>query len=124
MRFSDLKIDLNIKDNNGNTALHIVACLNSEIAEMIIKNSSELKIDLNSKEECGWTAFHLACCNGHSDIAEMIMKNASALNIDLYIKDNCGWTAFHLACLTDLCQCHIGKFKPCPLLEVFLSNAF
>ena len=23
MRFSDLKIDLNIKDNNGNTALHI-----------------------------------------------------------------------------------------------------
>jgi ankyrin repeat protein len=59
---SELKIDLNIKDNNGNTALHI-ACLNghSEIVEIIIKNSSELKIDLNSKEEGGWTAFHLAC---------------------------------------------------------------
>ena len=28
------------------------------------------------------------------------------------------------ASYSDLCQCHIGKFEPCPLLEVFLSNAF
>ena len=58
---SELKIDLNIKDNDGYTA-----CNNghSEIAEMIMKSSLELKMDLNSKDMDGMTAFHLVCLYG------------------------------------------------------------
>ena len=56
-----LKIDLNIKDDNDNTAFHL-ACRNgySEIAEMIIKTSTELKIDLNGKDNNVWTAYEIA----------------------------------------------------------------
>ena len=61
-KYDELKIDLNIEDDDGWTAFHS-ACSNghSEIAEMIMKNSSELKIDLNSKDHSGRTAFYLAC---------------------------------------------------------------
>ena len=57
---SELKIDLNSKEEGGWTAFHL-ACCNyynySDIVEMIMKNSSALDIDLNIKDNCGWTAF-------------------------------------------------------------------
>ena len=98
---SSLKIDLNIKGNDGSTAFHI-ACKKglSKVAELIMKSSSELSIDLNIKEEIyGRTAFHLVCYFGHLKIAEMIMKNASELSIDLNVNGKYGWTAFYTASL-------------------------
>ena len=95
----EFKIDLNARDNFGDTAFH-KACKNghSKIAEMFIQKSAEFNIELNTKDEYGKTAFHYACEKGYSKIAEMFIQKSAEFNIELNTKDKIGKTAFHYAC--------------------------
>ena len=108
---SKLNIDLNSKNNtrdgnpgaynlrsisDGWTAFHFT-CFSghSEIAEMIMKNSSQLKMDLNRKDNYGMTAFHFACMRGHIKIVNMMIEQSESLELDLEAKDNeINWATF------------------------------
>ena len=87
----EFKIDLNARDNFGNTAFH-KACKNdhSKIAEMFIQKSAEFNIELNTKDQYGKTAFQYACQNGHCKIAEMFIQKSVEFNIELNAKDQFG----------------------------------
>ena len=110
---SKLNIDLNSKNNtrdgnpgaynlrsisDGWTAFHFTCFFgHSDIAEMIMKNSSQLKIDLNSKDSDGWTAFHFACMSGHIRIVDMMIELSESLELDLKAEDKHGRTGYKLA---------------------------
>ena len=90
---SKLNIDLNSKNNrsisDGWTAFHFTCFFgHSDIAEMIMKNSSQVKMDLNSKDNDGWTAFQIACMKGHIAIVNMMIEQSESLELDLEAKDN------------------------------------
>ena len=90
----DFGIDLNAKDNRGNTAWHY-ACQygRTEIAQLIIQYSKDFGIDLNAA-----TAWLSACYEGHTETAELIIQNSKDFGIDLNAKDEDGSTALHWAC--------------------------
>ena len=56
------KINFNEKDEDGQSAFHIV-CRNgrTDFAEFLIEKSKELKIDFNAQDNQGMTGFYLAC---------------------------------------------------------------
>ena len=94
-----LGIDLNTKDNVGQTAFHSACRWGSiNVVKMIIENPTTLSIDFNAKENAGQTAFHLACKFDHFSVTKMIIGNSAILSIDLNAKDNEGLTAFNRVC--------------------------
>ena len=93
--------DMNTKNNDGSTALHL-ACMygRTETAQLIIKCSKDFGIDLNVKDDVdGWTAWHEACRNGKTETAQLIIQYSKDFAIDLNAKDNDGDTAFNWACI-------------------------
>ena len=71
------KIDLNSRDRNGRTPLHLVCERGqTKVAELLIQNSSEFNgkfnICLNTKDKNGYTPLDLAYNNKHSAIVELI----------------------------------------------------
>ena len=72
--------DVNLKDNNGNTPLHL-ACLNNADIE-IIKYLFENGSDLNSKDNNGNTPLHLACFyNADIETIKYLVEKSSPSNI-------------------------------------------
>ena len=72
-RSSDLKIDLNAKDNiMGRTGFHYACVFNyPNIVQKLIQKSTMFNIDLNAKgNENDETALHIACFKGHSSIGK------------------------------------------------------
>ena len=95
---SALRIDLNRKDNDGDTAFHYICQTgNSELVKIFMENAVALSIDFNIRNNDGMTAFHIVCDRGISDAVKIIMENAATLNIDLNRRDKNGHTAFYLA---------------------------
>merc|ERR1712062_378931 len=91
--------DMNAKDRWGWTALHYACAYGqTEIAQLIVKNSKEFDIDLNAKSNGGSTAWHLACKYGKTETAQLIIQNSENFGIDLNAKNNRGETALHCAC--------------------------
>lgn len=84
-------VDVNIKDEYGNTALHN-ACFNGsiELAEFLIENEA----DMNIKNEYGWTALHNACHFEEFELAKILIKN----RVDTNILGHFDYTALHYAC--------------------------
>ena len=78
----EFKIDLNAKDDNGETAFILACKRDSVIVEVMIKKSSELSIDLHAKNIWGDTAFHVACRNKRIWIVEMMITNAETMKFD------------------------------------------
>ena len=81
----DFGIDLNAKDNNGSTALHL-ACINgkTETVQMILKNWKEFGIDIKAQNNQGQTALDLI--NHHqggiwNQIKKMLEKEFSQIDV-------------------------------------------
>jgi ankyrin repeat protein len=91
--------DPNIKDNYGNTALH-VACLNKNSKIEVIKLLIEKGAVLDEKNTPGHTALHLACWsfnkNSNIEVIKLLIDKCTALDQ----KDKDGDTALHCACLS------------------------
>ena len=75
MNSSTLNIDLNAKDNLGQTAFHI-ACVwgNYNVAHILIDNSDTYSIDINAIDNLGQTALDLARAQGHDNVAKLIIE--------------------------------------------------
>lgn len=62
-------VDMNIYDNNGNTALHVASALgNFEVVNLLLQNN----VDITIKNLNGETALDLAVENSHQEIVEML----------------------------------------------------
>ena len=86
-------IDINRKDNEGKTALHICANSSSNLienAKVLIENGA----DVNSIDDMGSTPLHYAV--GNENI-EMVKYLISLPNIDKTIVDKSGWTPIRIA---------------------------
>ncbi|MDB4794758.1 ankyrin repeat domain-containing protein [bacterium] len=65
--------DVEVKDNNGFTPLHIAT---REVAELLIAEGA----DVNAKGLGGSTPLHLAAMRGHKETAELLIAKGAAVN--------------------------------------------
>ncbi|EAY16707.1 ankyrin repeat protein, putative [Trichomonas vaginalis G3] len=82
--------NINVKDENGITALHYAAMNNSkETAEVLISHGA----NINEKNKEGQTALHYAAENNNKETAEVLISHGANINV----KDENGITALHYA---------------------------
>jgi len=67
---------LGIKDENGNTLLHLAAVGCREAVELLIKH-----IDINSRNDDGNTPLHIACYEGSDTIIKLLVTNGANVHI-------------------------------------------
>ena len=88
------KADLNVKDDDGRTPLHLAAEKDHlSIVKSLIKDK---KADLNVKDNDGNTPLHLAVEKHHLDTVKCLIEAKKA---DLNVQDNDGNSPLHLAAL-------------------------
>ncbi|EAY18993.1 hypothetical protein TVAG_246710 [Trichomonas vaginalis G3] len=98
-------IDINEKDDDGQTALHIAASFKSkEIAELLISHC----ININEKDDDGETALHIAVLSNSKEIVELLISHG----ININEKDDDGQTALHIA----------ASFKSKETAELLISH--
>ena len=68
----------------------------TELAKLLIENSTKINIDVNATDVSGTTAFHKACYFGHKSIIELILDDSVASKI-VQAKNISGKTGFQLA---------------------------
>ena len=95
--------DVNAKDENGETPLHLAPT--KEIVELLIAEGA----DVNAKSRSGHTSLHSAAQGGHKEIAELLI----AAGTDVNAKNNNGETPLDKAKYkpetADLLRKHGGK---------------
>jgi hypothetical protein len=109
---TNLQVDLNGSDSNGNTGLHL-ACghgyeamvqLFLEQANVYLANKQQFHVDINQRNNKGETPLHLACeRNNERVVALLLLQN----NTDLNILDGKGQKPLHIACKNG----HIGIIR-------------
>jgi ankyrin repeat protein len=85
---------ISIKDDHGNTALHI--CAANQLDNFII-SLLERKFDLSLTNQLGYTALHSACQYGHESSARLLLDAPSSCGLNPNTAAIGGTTALHLA---------------------------
>jgi len=89
-------IDVNIKDENGNTALNLAIILNKPYLLNLVKMLLEAGINLNLQNKDGYTSLISAVAVNYSKkIVQILLDNGANPNM----QDYCGWTALHWAAI-------------------------
>ncbi|XP_016393497.1 protein phosphatase 1 regulatory subunit 16A-like [Sinocyclocheilus rhinocerous] len=69
--------DLNVKDEQGATLLHIAAANGYvSVGELLLEH----RISLNDRDADGWTPLHAAACWGQIQMVELLVANGANLN--------------------------------------------
>jgi len=101
------KVDVNVADQDGYTALHMAARSGyADVVELLLQVSN---VDIKHKD--GHTILHMAASEGEAKVAEVILE-ANNKNIDINGKDADGNTALHLA----------AKRGKLPVIQVLLKH--
>ena len=87
----NVDVDVNAKNNNGETALHLAA-KNGHLA--IVEELFKMPVHAQAKNNDGETALHLAAKNGHIDIVEVILAKG---RMDINTTNKRQETALHIA---------------------------
>ena len=112
LKHSD-NIDLNAKDNHGQTAF-IGGCRygRGKVVKFLLTLPC---IEVNAQDNQGWTAMLWACFNGNKDVVQLLLDNSD--RIELNARDSIGFTAFIWACynghkdVVKLLLEHSGRIK-------------
>ncbi|KAK7229034.1 hypothetical protein V2G26_001204 [Clonostachys chloroleuca] len=90
-------VDVNWKDKDGETALHLAARFGHlESAEVLVKGSDSQKADLEASENTyAWTPLHVAAVDGHLPIVKLLVESGANVSRP----DSSGWTAKEHAAL-------------------------
>jgi glycerophosphodiester phosphodiesterase len=90
-------VDINYRDEQGETALHVAARFGHEnCAKALLEGSVIHKADVDVPEKTyGWTPLFIACVDGHLPMVELLV----AAGADLERCDLSGWTAKEHAAL-------------------------
>ena len=121
-RLVDVENFVDVKDNEGNTPLHLAANGRLEVLRMLIANGADVNIkandgrtpliiatqnrsveivrlliehgaDITAKDELDWTALHHAVFAGAGEVAEFLIESG----VDVGIQGASGRTALHCA---------------------------
>jgi hypothetical protein len=77
--------DVNAKDDNGWTPLHLAAENGrKQVAELLIAKGA----DVNAKDDNGWTPLHLAVDGGHPEVADLLRKHGGKIGEELKAEGN------------------------------------
>lgn len=100
----DFGIDVNEKNNQGQTALHeATGKSNREVENFLVKSGADLK----TKDQRGQTLLHVAACyNNHSMIEFLISRG-----LDVNAVDKRGLTPLHVAAIWNEGKSHIATIK-------------
>ena len=110
--------DLDIQDDNGDTALHIAACSKWNSAEKIQCLLDSGRCDTNITNKQGHTPLHIATVNSQFD-AIKILLNSTKCNPN--IQDIHGNTALHLS-MHQKSATGIEHFLMCDKVDVNIQN--
>lgn len=78
------KIDINVKDSNGETALISAAYAGNEsIVQLLLQDP---RIDVNAQDKWGWSALALAAKEGYENIVKLLLQNPH-INVNAQVKD-------------------------------------
>ena len=96
----DTKLDLNAKDNYGDTVLH-QACTdgNMEVVSFLLDNIDK-GINVNAKNNGGCTPFIAAFHYGHHHIVNHLLHSSKDKKIDVNVTNDHGQTVLHLCAMT------------------------
>jgi len=87
------KIDIDIRNNNKETPLHVVCSLGYlKMAELLLTN----RANVNAEDQFGNTPLHLACQNGDLEIAKLLIEKRADVNA----RNKKGDTSLHSASCT------------------------
>ncbi|XP_067904626.1 protein phosphatase 1 regulatory inhibitor subunit 16B-like [Heterodontus francisci] len=76
--------DLNARDAQGATLLHVVAANGYyTVAELLLEHGAKVNI----KDHDGWEPLHAAACWGQMQIAELLTAHGASLNAKTYLKE-------------------------------------
>jgi len=82
-------VDLNLRTDQGGTALHAAAGSGHEaVVRLLLEKGANIK----AKDTNGWTALYMAAENGYEAIVRLLLEKGA----DIKVKDNNGWTALHI----------------------------
>lgn len=83
--------NINAKNTNGQTALHLAAANNHpRVMRLLLKNGA----NMDEKDNNGLTALHLAASEGHKLAAGFLLREGK---VKIDAQDNNGWTPLQLA---------------------------
>jgi ankyrin repeat protein len=94
------KADVNAKDKDSNTSLHLLvhgattlreSAGHKDVAELLLAS----KADVNAKNHAGMTPLHLAALSCFNDVARSVAKLMVANKADVNAKDDFGGTPLH-----------------------------
>eukprot|EP00746_Dinoflagellata_sp_MGD_P165376 gnl/MRDRNA2_/MRDRNA2_94597_c0_seq1.p1 gnl/MRDRNA2_/MRDRNA2_94597_c0~~gnl/MRDRNA2_/MRDRNA2_94597_c0_seq1.p1 ORF type:complete len:433 (+),score=85.61 gnl/MRDRNA2_/MRDRNA2_94597_c0_seq1:87-1385(+) len=91
-------VDINTRDREGRTVLHVAAANNDDEA---ICRLCELGADRNLKDRNGRTALHAAAAAGHLQVIELLLELGGSITA----VDKGGWTAVALAEFNNHFEC-------------------
>jgi ankyrin repeat protein len=77
-----IKSNINFKDTNGNTALHLMIKTSKEDTEEIIIMMIDRNIGLNHVNKNGENALHIAVDTNNQNIARILLKNGININME------------------------------------------
>ncbi|XP_041061335.1 protein phosphatase 1 regulatory inhibitor subunit 16B-like [Carcharodon carcharias] len=76
--------DLNARDVQGATLLHVVAANGYyTVAELLLEHGAKINI----KDQDGWEPLHAAACWGQMQIAELLTAHGASLNAKTHLKE-------------------------------------
>ena len=83
------KFDVDMGDNKGRTALHLLA---RKCSYDLVRYFADKGADINLKDNSGMNCLHIAAHYGNSNLCKRLVNEH---NFDVHLGDNKGWTAFH-----------------------------
>ncbi len=91
--------DISLKDNSGNTPLHVACKERSHVAaKSVVLASKDLSVDINAVNKNGETPLHLACATGASPSSEKIIQSLKNNGANVMALDKNGRTPLHRFC--------------------------
>src|SRR3990167_1321687 len=109
----DSKANVNDRDENSQTGLHVAAQLGKlDIIQLFLQRK---KLDINAQDEHGWTALHWAANKGKSEICQVLISHK---NIKPFLPNDDFNTPFLYLCRSRIDENSITEFKK--ILQAFV----
>ncbi|KAH6676133.1 glycerophosphodiester phosphodiesterase GDE1 [Plectosphaerella plurivora] len=115
----DAGVNVNWRDNVGETALHVAARFgHDECTKVLLQGTAEQKADIEVGENSyAWTPLHVAAVDGHLSVVQLLVDAGA----DVGKPDSSGWTAQEHAALRG--HLDIARLLAARVSETAASNS-